>query len=112
MPYWYVDCVCPFYSEKRVSANLPEDSIEEMMAVAKTGVYYGYAQVIPPPKEAVEFGKEELGVLPMVMSVGHNPFYGNNKLTAVRQRYIEHMSLIKTLGNSHHAFVQPRFLRI
>lgn len=54
------------------------------MAVAKTGVYYGYAQVVPPAEEAVGFGEEELGVLPMVMSVGHNPFYGNDKLTAVR----------------------------
>lgn len=57
------------------------------MAVAKTGVYYGYAQVIPPSGEAAGFGNEERGVLPMVMSVGCNPFYGNNKLTAVRQRY-------------------------
>ena len=82
-----------------------------MMGVAKTGVYYGFAQVILP---SVGFGKEELGVLPMVMSVGHNPFYGNDKLAAVRTYImVQHMSLInKTLGNSHHAFVQPRFLWI
>lgn len=66
-------------------ANLPDDSIEEMTAVAETGVYYGYAQVIPPSDEAMEFGKEELVVLPMVMSVGYNPFYDNKKLTAVCQ---------------------------
>lgn len=64
------------------TANLPDDSIEEMTAVAETGVYYGYAQVIPPSDEAMEFGKEELVVLPMVMSVGYNPFYDNKKLTA------------------------------
>ncbi|KAF5363848.1 hypothetical protein D9756_000840 [Leucocoprinus leucothites] len=64
------------------TANLPDDSTEEMTAVARTGVYYGYAQVIPPQDKVAEFGKEELAVLPMVMSMGFNPFYDNKKLTA------------------------------
>jgi len=86
VPYWYATAVLLRLSvlKRLVSANLPDDAIEDMMAVAKTGVYYGYAQVVPPAEEAVGFGEEELGVLPMVMSVGHNPFYGNDKLTAVR----------------------------
>ncbi|KXN87896.1 Riboflavin kinase [Leucoagaricus sp. SymC.cos] len=64
------------------TANLPDDSTEEMTAVAKTGVYYGYAQVLSPQDKLAEFEKEELVVLPMVMSMGFNPFYANKKLTA------------------------------
>jgi riboflavin kinase len=65
------------------SANLPDDSTEEMSAVAKRGVYYGYAQVLPPQDQEEEFEKDELVVLPMVMSMGYNPYYDNKKLTAV-----------------------------
>lgn len=54
-----------------------------MSAIAKTGVYYGYAQVLPPADKIAEFEKEALKVLPMVMSMGWNPFYDNKKLTAV-----------------------------
>lgn len=64
-------------------ANFPDESTEEMTAVARTGVYYGYAQVIPPADNVAEFEKEDLVVLPMVMSMGWNPFYDNQKLTAV-----------------------------
>ncbi|KAF9449883.1 riboflavin kinase [Macrolepiota fuliginosa MF-IS2] len=64
------------------TANLPDDATEEMTNVAKTGVYYGYAQVLPPADKICEFKKEDLQVLPMVMSMGWNPFYDNSKLTA------------------------------
>lgn len=69
-------------------ANLPDEATEAMTVVAKTGVYYGYAQVIPPAERMGEFEKGELAVLPMVMSLGWNPFYDNKKMTAVSQRSI------------------------
>jgi riboflavin kinase len=52
-----------------------------MSSVANTGVYYGYAQVVTPATEG--FKPEDVEVLPMVMSLGWNPFYKNEKLTAV-----------------------------
>ncbi|KAF7776360.1 hypothetical protein Agabi119p4_4753 [Agaricus bisporus var. burnettii] len=64
------------------TANLPDEATEAMTVVAKTGVYYGYAQVIPPAERKGEFEKGELAVLPMVMSLGWNPFYDNKKMTA------------------------------
>lgn len=58
-----------------------------MSTVTQTGVYYGWAQVSPYNAE----GKKVLpdtdsAVLPMVMSLGYNPFYKNKQLTAVRSR--------------------------
>ncbi|KAH6915401.1 riboflavin kinase [Coprinopsis sp. MPI-PUGE-AT-0042] len=69
------------------TANLPDESITPIASVAKTGVYYGYAQVIPPTPAASNGaepspGKIDTRVLPMVMSMGWNPFYKNKSLTA------------------------------
>ncbi|KAF9008721.1 riboflavin kinase [Cyathus striatus] len=66
------------------TANLPDASIESMSSVTKTGVYYGYAQVIPPKEEeeVSKFKPGDVKVLPMVMSLGWNPFYKNERLTA------------------------------
>ncbi|KAJ3509269.1 hypothetical protein NLJ89_g5313 [Agrocybe chaxingu] len=64
------------------TANLPDESITPISSVAKTGVYYGYAQVIPPAEHPEGFRLKDLKVLPMVMSLGWNPFYKNEKLTA------------------------------
>jgi riboflavin kinase len=68
---------CPF-----TTANLPDDSITPLISVAKTGVYYGYAQVVRPSKYAEA---EDIKVLPMVMSLGLNPFYKNERLSAVNE---------------------------
>jgi FAD synthase len=59
-----------------VTANLPDESIIPMSSVCKPGVYFGYAQV---------YGRsgQEGRVHPMVMSLGWNPFYKNERLTAV-----------------------------
>ncbi|KAJ3515438.1 hypothetical protein NMY22_g14452 [Coprinellus aureogranulatus] len=62
------------------TANLPDESITPMSSVANTGVYYGYAQVVTEPTDG--FKLEDVKVLPMVMSLGWNPFYKNEKLTA------------------------------
>lgn len=63
-------------------ANLPDDSIKPISNIASTGVYYGYAQILPPNGEHSLSGSD-LAVLPMVMSLGWNPFYKNEQLTAV-----------------------------
>ncbi|KAF7313608.1 Flavokinase domain-containing protein [Mycena chlorophos] len=64
------------------TANLPDESITPISTVAKTGVYYGYAQVLPPTEGAEQFGPDDFKVQPMVMSLGWNPFYKNKQLTA------------------------------
>lgn len=66
-------------------ANLPDDAINPMISTIKTGIYFGYAQVHPecPKGTAAQLPDEDLQVLPMVMSIGWNPFYKNEKLTAV-----------------------------
>ncbi|KAJ7283846.1 hypothetical protein C8J57DRAFT_1293770 [Mycena rebaudengoi] len=64
------------------TANLPDDSITPISNVAKTGVYYGYAQVFPPKNGTTELCEEDIRVHSMVMSLGWNPFYKNEVLTA------------------------------
>jgi riboflavin kinase len=56
-----------------------------MISTVKTGIYFGYAQVhLECPKgTASQLPDEDLQVWPMVMSIGWNPFYKNEKLTAV-----------------------------
>jgi len=61
------------------TANLPDESTLPLSTVAKTGVYYGFAQVLPPRDVDVP---DDIKVLPMVMSLGWNPFYKNERLTA------------------------------
>ncbi len=65
------------------TANLPDESITPLSIKVEMGVYYGYAQIIPPQEYRGEFCQEDLQVLPMVMSLGWNPFYKNKQLTAV-----------------------------
>ena len=62
-------------------ANLPDESLDPMTSVAKTGIYYGYARV--HFGEAEDVPREDREVWPMVMSMGWNPYYKNEKLTAV-----------------------------
>lgn len=61
------------------TANLPDESITPLSTSVKTGVYYGYAQVIPPKDK---WPPGDTKVLPMAMSLGWNPFYKNERLTA------------------------------
>jgi len=62
------------------TANLPDESLPPMIAAAKTGVYYGYAQ-ITRPEGTSSLPEQESCVLPMVMSFGWNPFYKNERMT-------------------------------
>ncbi|KAG6855077.1 hypothetical protein C0991_006006 [Blastosporella zonata] len=52
-----------------------------MTSVAQTGVYYGYAQIIPTGPDS-PLSPQDITVFPMVMSLGKNPFYKNERLTA------------------------------
>lgn len=74
-------------------ANLPDHSIQPLVSISLRGVYYGYARVLPDPSHgASQSGLEtpstrledkDLQIHPMVMSVGWNPYYKNERLTAV-----------------------------
>ena len=66
-------------------ANLPDESLPAMSSVTQTGVYYGYAQVFPERDGEAHLASEDAVVHPMVMSLGWNPFYKNERLTAVRR---------------------------
>lgn len=54
-------------------ANMNEEALEKMFEDFTTGVYYGWAQV----------GEKDTTVYPMVMSLGWNPYYNNEKRSAV-----------------------------
>jgi len=64
------------------TANLPDESITHAASIAKPGVYYGYAQVYSLNDQLSDLPAEDLVVLPMVMSLGWNPFYKNQRMTA------------------------------
>ncbi|KAI9574484.1 riboflavin kinase [Boletus coccyginus] len=64
------------------TANLPDESITHIAGIAKPGVYYGYARVYPVSDPPSELLPEDLVVLPMAMSLGWNPFYKNQRMTA------------------------------
>lgn len=96
MSHWSVlelSAGLPLIANDKISANLPDESIAPISTVAKTGVYYGYAQV-SPPKGETSLCPDDLKVLPMVMSLGWNPFYKNERLTAVRSLFSITPSLV------------------
>ena len=98
-------------------ANLPDESLPPMSSVTKTGVYYGYARIYSPEQEQTPLCEKDGEVLPMVMSLGWNPFYKNERMTAVRLALLLdiHLPLMRestTTGNSHSTRVRKRLLRI
>ncbi|KAI7848027.1 hypothetical protein BDC45DRAFT_471754 [Circinella umbellata] len=54
------------------TANLSEEALEAMCTEFTTGVYYGWVQI----------GEKGSEVYPMVMSLGWNPYYKNEKRSA------------------------------
>lgn len=89
------------------TANLPDDELEPMTSTVKTGIYYGYAQVHPecPNGCASDLPNEDLRVWPMVMSIGWNPYYKNEKLTAevhiihqFKEDFYGHVMTVLVLG--------------
>ena len=70
-------------------ANLLDDSIIPMSSVTKAGVYYGFAQVSRERDGKTILPEEDGTVLPMVMSLGWNPFYKNERMSAVRTMCVD-----------------------
>ncbi|PAV20709.1 riboflavin kinase [Pyrrhoderma noxium] len=66
------------------TANLPDEAVRPLSAATTTGVYYGFAQVRPSNVEGKsnDLSQEDSGVYPMAMSLGWNPFYKNERLSA------------------------------
>ncbi|KAH7916772.1 riboflavin kinase [Hygrophoropsis aurantiaca] len=64
------------------TANLPDDALPAMSNVVKSGVYYGYAKISPVEGLESMLSDVDTNVLPMVMSLGWNPFYKNERMTA------------------------------
>ncbi|CED82147.1 C4-type Zn-finger protein [Phaffia rhodozyma] len=74
------------------TANLPDHSIASIASISLRGVYYGYARVLPQPSHgasqsgldtpSTKLEDQDLKIHPMVMSVGWNPYYKNERLTA------------------------------
>jgi riboflavin kinase len=56
-------------------ANLSDDALGMFPSECNTGVYYGFVQIDAPQST----------VYPMVMSLGWNPYYQNDKRSAVKK---------------------------
>ncbi len=63
----YISCTFVAFA-----ANFPEEVVESLPADLNTGIYYGWAKVDDEP------------VRKMVVSVGWNPYYKNEKKSMVR----------------------------
>jgi riboflavin kinase len=64
-------------------ANLPDDALHPMATITSPGIYFGYAQVVPHADET-PLAEDDCRVFPMAMSLGWNPYYKNEQLSAVR----------------------------
>ncbi|KAL5488139.1 FMN1 [Sanghuangporus weigelae] len=64
------------------TANLPDEALRPLSAVMHTGIYFGFAQVLPRKGSEHTLGEEDGKVHAMVMSLGWNPFYKNERLSA------------------------------
>ena len=63
----------PFYI--KYLANLDEETVASLPSDLATGIYYGWAQLLDSNYSYI--------IYPMVMSIGWNPFYKNEKKSAV-----------------------------
>lgn len=63
------------------TANLSDEALNAMCSEFEVGVYYGWAQI----------GDKGSQVYPMVMSLGWNPYYKNEKRSAASIRRMPHM---------------------
>ncbi|OZJ03124.1 hypothetical protein BZG36_03874 [Bifiguratus adelaidae] len=54
------------------TANLSDDALKALCEEIETGIYYGWVQL----------GDKDTAIHPMVMSVGWNPYYHNEKKSA------------------------------
>ncbi|CAD6569667.1 MAG: riboflavin kinase [Cyphobasidiales sp. Tagirdzhanova-0007] len=63
------------------TANLPDEAIAPSASMLETGVHFGYARVLMGSEQDREEERAQQA-LPMVMSIGWNPYYRNEKRTA------------------------------
>ncbi|THH11545.1 hypothetical protein EW145_g606 [Phellinidium pouzarii] len=66
------------------TANLSEEALHPLSAATTTGIYYGLAQVLPRGSVDTEsnLSADDCKIYPMAMSLGWNPFYKNERLSA------------------------------
>lgn len=96
----FCDIVCGFgrgSAELGIpTANVPIEQLPKSVNDLKLGVYFGYAKIKPVEHEVgtvtrsdgrdvrIDYGRDlkkdsgDLSILPVVLSVGKNPFYGND----------------------------------
>jgi hypothetical protein len=92
-------------------ANLSDDALAEIPAEMTNGIYFGYAWVLGLSGNDTEISAADGKVHPMVMSLGWNPFYKNEKLTAactLTQVVIVNSQVL--IGNSPSSQIRERFL--
>ncbi|RHZ77048.1 hypothetical protein Glove_186g140 [Diversispora epigaea] len=67
------------------TANLSEDAIKTLCHDVNTGIYFGWAQINNNnnDNDNKDNKDNEYRVYPMVMSLGWNPYYKNEKRSAV-----------------------------
>lgn len=75
---------------------MSEDFLATLTELSELGIYYGYAQVLPTEKLS-NWTDEDSKVKPMVMSLGWNPFYKNEKVSAVSVNSIQFGSLLNII---------------
>ena len=70
-----------------------------------TGIYFGFAQVLPRKGSEHTLSEEDRKVHPMVMSLGWNPFYKNERMSAVSLKIVTLPACVELLflGDPHHA---------
>jgi hypothetical protein len=95
----------------RLLANLSETCLQTVPSDLSTGIYYGYAKLCPSTREPVPV--EDCTAFPMVMSLGWNPYYKNEKLSAVRMETaaISCLYPVEFEGSSYHTRLCQRLLR-
>jgi len=64
------------------TANLSDDALNNLPEGVTNGIYFGYARVFGSADDrTADLSGSDAGVHPMVMSLGWNPYYKNEKLT-------------------------------
>ncbi len=74
------------------TANLPEQVAQDAGDVLDTGIYYGWAAVGQDPAK-----EGHVAVHPMVMSYGWNPYYKNEKRSAVEYSLFPYKRMIRSI---------------
>jgi len=64
------------------TANLPDDVLSSLPEGITKGIYFGFARVFGPADDhSAVLSGPDAETHPMVMSLGKNPYYNNEKLT-------------------------------